>query len=809
MFVLPPALAALDPFRQFIVWKAVPSTRRPGKIDKFPIDWRTGDIADAHDSAIWLDWSEAAAYAAAFGPTFGVGFVFTVADPFWFVDIDKCLKDGAWSPLALELLGRFQGAAVEVSQSGTGLHIIGQGVAPDHRKRNDTLGLEFYTEARFVALTGTSALGDAGTRHDAALADLTELYFKPDPAVAAGTWTTEPAADWNGPDDDATLIERACRSSSAASAFGAKASFMDLWTANESVLARMFPDPDGRPYNASSADAALAQHLAFWTGKNCERIDTLMRQSALLRDKWDRSGDDYLRRTILAQVARQRDVLQDKPPEPLARIAASETAPAARAVSGGTFLTGTDQIEFFRGCVYICTLHRILVPGGRLLKPDQFRAMYGGYSYSMDPMHERVVRNAWEAFSESQAIRAPRADGTCFRPELPPAAIIEEAGDKFANVWWPIETPRADGDAGPFTRHLEKLFPIESDRAALVAYLAAIVQYPGVKFQWAPLVQGVEGNGKTFILTAMTHAVGSKYTHLPNTSALADGGLKFVSWLSGKLLIGLEEIYTEDRREVAEALKAVITNPRLEFESKGVDQSMGDNRANILAFSNHKGAVPKTTNDRRWGIFYTAQQRFEDLARDGMDGNYMPDLWDWFEGTDDYAGETPGKNIINGYLRDYRIPDELNPATKAHRAPVTSGTAEAISVSMGAIEQEVVEAIEREDVGFAGGFVSSMALEKLLVRLRAERRLPPRKRRDLMVSLGYDWHPHLKEGRVNNAVRPDNGKIRVFVKPGSLQSLLDSSGKIADAYEKAQDRAATVGVFSVPAPPAPITKIPS
>jgi P4 family phage/plasmid primase-like protien len=100
-------------------------------------------------------------------------------------------------------------------------------------------------------------------------------------------------------------------SQSSAAAFGTRASFADLWSAKPEALARAYP-AEGRPYDASSADAALAQHLAFWTGKDCERIQRLMKLSSLVREKWSRV--DYLPRTILGAVGRQNEVLTDKAP---------------------------------------------------------------------------------------------------------------------------------------------------------------------------------------------------------------------------------------------------------------------------------------------------------------------------------------------------------------------------------------------------------------------------------------------------------------------------------------------------------------
>lgn len=153
------------------------------------------------------------------------------------------------------------------------------------------------------------------------------------PPPVTQEWTTEPCPEWRGPESDDALIQRALRAQSTAAAFGGRASFADLWSGNAEALGRSYPDPV-RPYDASSADAALAQHLSFWTGKSCERIERLMRQSALAREKWD-SHSSYLSRTILGAVGRQEEVLTDK--------AAAALALATAAPSGAVALQGVEM----------------------------------------------------------------------------------------------------------------------------------------------------------------------------------------------------------------------------------------------------------------------------------------------------------------------------------------------------------------------------------------------------------------------------------------------------------------------------------
>jgi hypothetical protein len=658
---LPNALVAFAAFKQFIVYKSVPSVSRPGKTDKYPVDHRTGHFpVSAHDPQYWLDSETAIRTAGSWGEPFGVGFVFTEQDPFWFLDIDGCLQaDGQWNPVSQQLSGLLSGCAVEISQSGKGLHFFGIGRPPAHGCRNDAYGLEFYHAGRFAALTGIGAIGNAACDASSILPALIAAYFPPDASQGISQeWTTEPDPLWNGPANDEELIRRAMNSRSSASAFGSRASFSDLWMENVPVLAQSYPDAGGRPYDASAADAALAQHLAFWTGKNCERIRTIMFGSKLVREKWDREGNfPYLQETILRAVARQSDVLTDKRMEPLpmsisATVPNSEQ-PQSTTVQGITILDGEKQVELFNGAVYISDQHKALIPGGRLLKPEQFKVHYGGYSFQIDPNNERLSRDAWEAWTQSQLYRCPRVDGSCFRPDMPPGAVLVRGGQRFVNTYFPVNVERKQGDPGPFLGHLKKLLPNEHDRQIILSYMAACVQHKGVKFQWAPLIQGVEGNGKTLLTRCVAEAVGRRYVHWPKASKLSK---EFNAWMVGKLFFAVEDIYVPDaRREVIEDLKPLITGgDGLEIEAKGVDQTSADICGNFIFNSNHLDAIRKTKNDRRFCVLFSSQQQVEDLTRDGMEGNYFPQLYDWLR--------AEGYAIVNELLSTYQIPAAYNPA---------------------------------------------------------------------------------------------------------------------------------------------------
>ena len=736
---------------------------------KLPVDYRTGKTGDAHDPGCWLDEDTAYSIAQVMGEEYAVGFVFTENDPFFFVDLDDCLnKDGkTWTENSQNVVNMLPGAAVEVSQSGKGLHIFGRctGEIPEHTCKNVVLKFELYTHSRFVALTTRGIIKDDLLDCTALLPDLIKQYFPPREAAKEVKWTTEPVEEWSGPEDDDELINKMLTSRSAASVLGGRASFKELWEG-------------GGPEDRSSADASMAQHLAFWTGSNCERIERIMRRSELVRYKWDR--EDYLPRTILKAISMQKEFYNDgKKQRPRVGVNAdTRIASEIQKRDGYQFLGLEGQMELFKGCVYVQELHRAFTPDGVLIKSEQFNVTYGGYVFQLeDTSAGKVTRKAWDVFTESQGLRWPIAHRTCFRPELESGALIKEEGRVLVNTYVPINTLRLKGEVTPFLVHLNKVLPVEEDREILLAYMAACVQHKGSKFQWAPLLQGAEGNGKTLFTRCVSYALGERYTHLPKA---ADIDNKFNAWVSGKLFAGVEDIYVaENKGEIIEALKPLITNDRIEIQAKGIDQTTGDNRANFILNSNHKDAIRKTQNDRRFAVFYTAQQNAEEVMRDGMGGSYFPKLYAWLR--------DGGYAKVNNYLHEYAIPDDLNPAGECHRAPITSSTEEAIKESLGSVEQAILEAVEEERPGFAKGWISSIALGKLLHEIRMERVIPANKRTQLLRNLGYDFHPALKNGRVNDKIMIDGGKKpRLYIKADHLYANLTRATEVARAYQEAQ-----------------------
>jgi len=790
-----PALAGMRSLRQWMIYTAFPDPKRPGKLAKLPMHPATGMPCSVVEPANWTDAETAAAAVRRFGQGFGLAFCFTETDPYWFIDLDGCKQaDGSWSPLAQQLVTQvLPGAALEVSASGNGLHLFGRGAVPPHASKNIEQHAELYTGGRFCAMTGTALQGDCDTDHSAGMAWVVATYFAPKNTGARNLPDDGPVPEWRGPTDDAELLRRMLRSSSAGAVFSGKASFADLWDNNVEVLHRSYPGDGEGGVDRSSADAALAQLLAFWTGKDQARMISLMQQSALVRPKWE-DREDYLPRTVANACGMRGDVLQDKPvASPLAQalteppaLAADSPCPAPpelptmAARVDATFLSPDQAAELFKGCVYVVDPHRVLIPGGRLLKPDQFKAVYGGRAFAMDTRNERTTRNAFEAFTESQALRPPVADGTCFKPRRQPGEILTAHGRRLVNTWDPANVDRVKGDPGPFLRHLALLLPDDQDRAFLLYYLANMVQHPGEKFSWAPVIQGVEGNGKSFISKCLTHALGARYVYAPRADKITKD---FNAWMAKKLAIVVEDIKLKNA-DLLEQLKPLITEEAVEIEGKGVDQEVIEICANWLFNSNHRDGIRKTRNDRRYMILWCAQQAADDLERYGMGPAYFTQLHRW-------AKDKNGFAIVADYLATMPIPEEFGLQWVKGRAPRTSSTTEAIEANRTPAEMAVLEAVDAGMLGFKGEWISTVQLRKLLEGKRLLNDCREASWPTMLEGLDFVIHPGLgPTGQVDNPVLPDQARPKLYVRKGSSALAIQRRAEIARAYTAAQGVAA-------------------
>ncbi len=137
---------------QWVCWRM---EERAGKLTKVPYTPGTLRRASATELMTWGTFREALeAYRRSEPPYDGIGFVFCSADPFAGIDLDDCRnpETGEIESWAQKIIDRVQEGYIEVSPSGTGIHIIVVGkVRGGGVKRGS---VEMYGQDRFFTISG-------------------------------------------------------------------------------------------------------------------------------------------------------------------------------------------------------------------------------------------------------------------------------------------------------------------------------------------------------------------------------------------------------------------------------------------------------------------------------------------------------------------------------------------------------------------------------------------------------------------------------------------------------------------------------
>ena len=139
-----------EEMRQYAHWLVWKLEERDGKLTKIPYIAGGVGRASSTDSRTWRTFEEAVE-AFRTGRYSGIGFVFSSGDPFTGVDLDKCRNPETgeleeWAATIVQKLGGY----AEASPSGTGVHVIVRGKAPNKKRGK----VEAYSSERFFTMTG-------------------------------------------------------------------------------------------------------------------------------------------------------------------------------------------------------------------------------------------------------------------------------------------------------------------------------------------------------------------------------------------------------------------------------------------------------------------------------------------------------------------------------------------------------------------------------------------------------------------------------------------------------------------------------
>lgn len=207
-------------------------------------------------------------------------------------------------------------------------------------------------------------------------------------------------------------------------------------------------------------------------------------------------------------------------------------------------------------------------------------------------------------------------------------------------------------------RHLEVLIADGRERRLFLDFLAYNVQFPSERVRWAPVLQGVEGGGKSYFNELMAAVMGQ---HNIGVATAGDLHEQYTHWAEGNKLVFFEEIRVAglEKYDVANKLKAYITNPTVTIRRMQRNSYLIPNMTNYIAFTNYIDAIPFDANDRRYFVLRTTFLTKSHIeAWVAKNPTYFGELFD------SLATHAP---VLRWYLETHELSDEFKPRGQAPR----------------------------------------------------------------------------------------------------------------------------------------------
>lgn len=335
--------------------------------------------------------------------------------------------------------------------------------------------------------------------------------------------------------------------------------------------------------------------------------------------------------------------------------------------------TGTAQTlgsmrapEWLKGWVYVegpCLFYHL--DTGVSIKREAFNAKYDRMPECMGGFDDDCAPASVVALIK---VAIPTYYNTLYWPAAD--RVLDYKGVEYVNTWsdcgvepWDELGERGQGIVDRFVGHINNLLDGGVESEILLNFIAYAYQNRGKKYRWAPFIQGVEGCGKSFIANVLQRLYGENLGYV-EASQIAG---RFNGWAYGREFNIIEEmrISGQNKWEVADKTKPLLSNDTVPVEEKGRDARTVPNFTNYMFFSNHKDAVPITANDRRYCVMFSRFQTKEDLltfhgGQGGLDA-YFDALFD------DLNDE--GAGAVARFLLDYEVPESFKAMGRAPWTP--------------------------------------------------------------------------------------------------------------------------------------------
>jgi len=215
---------------------------------------------------------------------------------------------------------------------------------------------------------------------------------------------------------------------------------------------------------------------------------------------------------------------------------------------------------------------------------------------------------AWDYLLNN--VRIPSVDGYLYDPTHPNDKVVTQDGVQYVNKYradYQEAEPALEAQAKAlWDRQMELTCKEPQCRVDLTDFCAYLVQHPGKKVYWMPLLRGPEGSGKSVIWEIMRGCLGP--SNVKHTKGHTVVDTSWSDFTEGYQLIALEELKVHGASGKAgmDKLKDVIAQEYVETVRKYHDPRMVKNITNYIGCSNELDALVVDLGSRRYEVIESA-----------------------------------------------------------------------------------------------------------------------------------------------------------------------------------------------------------
>jgi hypothetical protein len=277
-------------------------------------------------------------------------------------------------------------------------------------------------------------------------------------------------------------------------------------------------------------------------------------------------------------------------------------------------------------------------------------------------------------------------------------------------------------------KHISFICGNDENSNILTQWIAHQIQFPGKQILWSPVIQSIQGVGKSFFGELLRCCLGDRNVGTVSpTQVISD----FNGWATGVSVNVLEELRVKghNRYNAVNSLKPLITDRMIQINDKGVKQFMTYNTTNYICFTNYKDSLPLDSDDRRWWVIFVNIDSLDEMSNIVGESaiTYFPNL---FNAVRTYGSE------IRKWLLEYNLTDEF---LSIKQAPITNEKLNMIATEECSLEGyvEIKEMIEKGSKYYNKNVISSSDLFSDFIFENPDIELNNSKKNYILKKLGF------------------------------------------------------------------------